>query len=104
MILRKLKLSEKFQIKVLYVRNSALGVSLLVLRTIVNVLALKLYFVIQRARSKVVKMLQINEDNPRISYAYAKSIMETNSKWKPKQIIWSNEIQKKLERRKLQPK
>ena len=49
-------------------RNSALGIGLLALRTIADILALKLYFGHQRARSKVAKMLQINEDNARILY------------------------------------
>ena len=60
--------------------NSVLGVGLLVLRTIVDILALKLYFSYQRARSKVTKMVQINEDNARFSYGYSKSIMEINRK------------------------
>ena len=41
-ILRKLKLSERFLRKVLCVRNSALGIYLLTLRTIIDVLLLKL--------------------------------------------------------------
>ena len=72
-ILRKLKLSESFPRKVLYIRNSALRVGLIALRTIVDVLALKLCVGYQRARSKVAKMIQINKDNPRMSYGYQKA-------------------------------
>ena len=80
MILKKFQLSEKFSIKALYMRNSALGVGLLVPRIIAHVLALKLYFGHQRVRLKVAKMLQINQDNTRISYRYSnKQEIETNA-------------------------
>ena len=79
-ILRKLKLSKIFLRKVLYIRNSILGIGLLVLRTITNVLSLKLHIGHQRARSRVAKMIQINKDNARISHGYLKSILETSRK------------------------
>ena len=101
MILRKLNLSERFPRKVLYMRNSALGVGLMAPRTIVDVLALKLYVGHQRARSKVAKIIQINEDNARMSYGYSASIIETSRKWKPNNVIWSDEIQEMLNRRQL---
>ena len=75
-ILRKLKLSERFPRKVLHMRNSALGVGLIAPRTIVEVLALKLHVGHQRARSKVAKIIQINEDNARMSYGCSASIIK----------------------------
>ena len=46
-VVRKLKLSKKFQRKVLYVRNSTLRVGLLAPRTITNVLLLNYILVIR---------------------------------------------------------
>ena len=71
-------------------------------RTIVDVLALKLYLGHQRARSKVAKIMKINEDNARMSYGYSASIIETSRKWKPNQITWSDETQDMLNRRQLE--
>ena len=101
-ILRKLKLSEKFPRKVLYMRNSALGIGLLKPRTIVDLLSLKLYLGHHRAKTKESKMMQINEDNARWTYGYSKSVMQIDRQWKPKHIIWSDEIQMKLKCRQLE--
>ena len=52
-------------------------------------------------QSKVAKIIQINEDNARLSYGYSKSIVESKKIHKPKKVIWCDEIQDKLERRRL---
>ena len=56
-LLRKMKLSEKFPRSVLYSRKTALGVGLLAPRTIVDILSLKLYIGHQRMESKVTKII-----------------------------------------------
>jgi len=101
-ILRKLQLSEKFPRNVLYMRNGALGIGLLKPKTIVDSLSLKLYVGHQRARTRISNMIQINEDNARLSYGYANSILETDRSWKPNQISWSDEIQQKLQKRNME--
>jgi len=100
-LLRKMKLSEKFPRNVLYSRKTALGVGLLAPRTIVDILSLKLYIGHQRMKSKVSEIIQINEDNARVSYGYSTSIIETERKDKPNEITWNDEIQVKLNRRNL---
>jgi len=100
-LLKKMRLSEKFPRSVLYSRKTAMGIGLLAPRTIVDILALKLYVGHQRMNSKVAKIIQINEDNARLSYGYSRSVLETKRSHKPKQVIWSDEIQAKLDRRRL---
>ena len=94
-LLRKMKLSEKFPRNVLYSRKTALGVGLLAPRTIVDILSLKLYIGHQRMKSKVSEIFQINKDNARVSYGYSTSILETEGKNKPNEITWNDEIQVK---------
>jgi len=101
-ILRKLQLSEKFPRDVLYMRNSALGIGLLKPTTIIDSLSLKLYVGHQRAKTKIANMIQINENNARLSYGYRNSILEIDRKWKPNQISWSDEIQQKLQKRNME--
>ena len=96
-----MNLSEKFPRSILYSRKTALGIGLLAPRTIIDVLSLKLYIGNQRLNSKVAQIIQINEDNARISYGYSESILETQRKYKPNVIMWSDEIQEKLNRRQL---
>ena len=98
-LLRKIKLSEKFPRNVLYLRKTALEIGLLALRTIVDILSLKLCIGNQRLSSKVVQLIQINKDNTRISYGYSERILSTQRKCKPNAIMWSDEIQEKLNRR-----
>ena len=86
-MLRKLRLSEKFSRKVLHYRKTSLGVGLLAPRTIVDVLALKLHVGHQRADSKVDKMIQINEENVRISCGHSVSVIETERKHKPNNVM-----------------
>ena len=100
-LLRKMRLSEKFPRNILYARKTALGVGLLSPRTIIDTLSLKLYLGHQRMNSKVSEIMQINEDNARVSYGYSKGVLETDRKIKPNQITWSDEIQVKLNRRSL---
>ena len=71
-------------------------------RTIVDVLALKLHVGHQRADSKVAKMIQMNEENTRISYGHSASVIETERKYKPNNVTWSDETQEKLQRRQLE--
>ena len=52
-ILKKLDISKKFLCKILYVRKSTLGVRFLVLRTIVDILVLKLLVGNRRADNRV---------------------------------------------------
>ena len=52
-ILKKFGLSEKFPCEILYTRKSALGVGLIAPRTIIDILALKLYIRNKRADNRV---------------------------------------------------
>ena len=56
-LLRKMKLSEKFPRSVSYSRKMVLGVGLLATRMIVDILLLKLYVDHQRMESKVSKII-----------------------------------------------
>lgn len=100
-ILKKLGLSQNFPRTVLHSRKSALGVGLLVPRTIVDELSLKLHLGHRRAEDRIGNMMQIIEDDARSQHGYSKSIMEANRLEKPKNITWSDEIQAKLERREI---
>ena len=75
-ILRKMNLSEKFPRSVLYSRKTALGIELMAPKTIIGVLLLKIYLGNQRLNQKVAKIIQINEDNARLSRGYSKSILD----------------------------
>ena len=46
-------------------------------------------------------MIQINEENARISYDCSASVIETERKFKPNNVTWSDETQEKLQRRQL---
>lgn len=83
-ILRKLKLSEKFPRKVLYSRKSSLGIGLLALRAIVDASSLKLHAGHLRAETKVAEIMQINKDNAKWSYRYSKSIIDMERVSEPK--------------------
>ena len=61
-------------------------------RTIIDVLALKLHIGNQRLNQKVRKIIQINEDNARLSYRHLESILEIKRNYKPNVITWSDEI------------
>ena len=47
-------------------------------------------------------MIQINEENVRISHGHSASVIETERKHKPNNITWSDEIREKLQRRQLE--
>ena len=66
MLLRKLGLSKNFPRHLLHSRKTVLGIGLLGPRTIVDVLALKLFFGHKRMNDKVTKLIQTNEDNARV--------------------------------------
>jgi len=76
-ILNKMGLSVKFPRKVLYARKTALGVGLMAPRTIMSVLALKLYLSHQRGDTRVSKLITINEDNARLYYGFSANIIES---------------------------
>ena len=69
-----------------------LGIGLLAPATIIDVLALKLYFGHKRANYRIGKAIQINKDNARIQYGYSKSIVEVDRNMKPNKVIWSDEV------------
>ena len=89
-LLMKMNLSEKFSRSVLYSRKIVLGIGLMAPKTIIDVLLLKLYLGNQRLNQKVVKIIQINEDNARLSYGYSECILEMKQKYKPNKIMWSD--------------
>ena len=82
-ILNKMGLSIKFPRKVLYARKSALGVGLMAPRTIMSILALKLYVSHQRGETRVSKMININEDNIQLHYGFKTSVIDSNFEWNP---------------------
>ena len=75
-ILRKLGLSKNFPRSILYSRKTALGIGLLTPVTIIDVLALKLYFGHKRANDRVGNIIQINKDNARLQYGYSESVLD----------------------------
>jgi len=97
-ILQKLQLSIKFPRKILYARKSALGVGLMAPSTIIDSLALKAYVSHQRGESNISKIIQILEQNVWLQYGYYMLVMETPKRMKPKQLIWSDKVQHKLEK------
>ena len=56
-----MKLSEKFPWSFLYLRQTALGIGLMKPRTIIAILALKLYVGHKRLDTKVSRMISVNE-------------------------------------------
>jgi len=101
-ILNKLGLSVKFPRKVLYARKSALGVGLMAPRTIMSVLALKLYLSHQRGETRISRLININEDNARLYYGFAASIIDSKLEWNPGKCSWSDEIRLMLRSRNLE--
>ena len=101
MLLRKLGLSENFPRSVLHSMKPTLGLGSLALRTIIDILPLKLYFRCKRINDKVAKLMKINKDNPRIQHGCSKGCLEVERDAKPNRIIWSNEVEQKISRRKL---
>ena len=91
-ILQKLGLSENFLRAVLYSRKTALGVGLLAPRTIIDMLAMKLYLEYQRAKDRTSLLIQIIEVNVHVQYRYSKSIIETDRIVKLIRITWSDKI------------
>ena len=100
-ILQKLKLSKKFPRKILYARKSVLGVGLMAPSTVLDILAIRAYVGHQRGESGVSKIIQILEQNAWLQYGYSTSIIDTTRENKPKQLIWSDEVQFKLEKRQI---
>ena len=90
-LLRKLGLSENFPRSELHSRKTTLGIGLLAPRTIVDVLALKLYFGHKRMNDKVTKLIQINEDNARLQCGHSKSCLEVEQGVKSNATMWSDE-------------
>ena len=63
---------------------------------------MKLYLRYQRAKDRTSVIIQIIEDNAHMQYGYSKSIIETDRIVKLIRITWSDEIQQKLSRRKIE--
>ena len=76
-------LSVKFPRRVLYARKTALGVGLMALSTIMSVLALKLYLSHQRCKTRILKLININEENIRLHYGFSTSVTDLRLKWCP---------------------
>ena len=95
-LLRKVGLSEKFPRKILYARKLQLGVGILKPSTILTILSLKLYLGHRRNQDDISKQIIINEKEAHFQYGYNKEILEIDSKYKPSNQIWSDEIGQRL--------
>jgi len=100
-ILKKMGLSVKFSRDILHTRQMALGVGLMSPKTIMNILALKLYIGHNKFDSDVSKMIKINEENAWLHYGYADEVIDMNNEWQPMIQTWSDEIQSMLRSRNL---
>ena len=60
--MKKLGYSTKILKRVIYMRRNALRIRILKLKTIIETLALKLYVGYKRAKTRIVKLVNINED------------------------------------------
>lgn len=100
-ILTKMGLSMKFPRRVLYTRKTALGAGLMAPNTIMSVLALKLYLSHQRSKTRISKLININEENIRLHHGFSASVTESRLKWCPAINTWSDEIRLILRSRKL---
>ena len=74
--MKKLVYSIKFPKKVLCMRRNVLGIRLLKLKTIIETLALKLYVRYKRAKTKITKLININEDMQFIESGYNLEVRE----------------------------
>ena len=76
-LLVKLGLSKKFPRRILYARQSALGVGLLKWPMIVLFLALKLYLRYIRKSNTISIIISINEENLFLQYGYSSNVLES---------------------------
>ena len=82
MLLKKLRLSEKFSRKVLYSRKTALEVGLLCLSIIIVILALKLYVGHKRFNDRISWIIKINKENTAVQYGYSDYLIKTPRRYK----------------------
>ena len=75
-LLRKIGLSEKFPRKMLYNRNSALGVGLIKLSRMVFILVLKFYISYIISQDRILNLIRINEENIIFQNGYNNHILE----------------------------
>ena len=75
-LLSKLEYSKKFLQRVLYTRKSPLGIGIMRPETIVDTLALKLYFGYKRAETRIGNLIQVIEDIALIESGCNRNILE----------------------------
>ena len=100
-LLRKLKLSEKFPREILHARKSALGIGLMKPSTILAILASQLFFGYLRMKDDASTMITSIIHNENVHYKYTKNIIEIDSKYKMMQSTWYDEVAHMLKERKL---
>ena len=79
-LLRKIGLSEKFPRKMLYNRNSALGVGLIKLSRMVFILVLKFYISYIISQDRILNLIRIKEENTTFYYGHNNNVLEVPTK------------------------
>jgi hypothetical protein len=74
-LLSKLGHSKKFPRRILYVRKLALGIGIMRPNTIIDILALKLYFRHKCVETRISNLIQLIEDMTTVENGYNKNIM-----------------------------
>ena len=100
-LLRKLGLSERFPRKTSHTRKSQLGVGILKPSTTMTILSLKLHVGHLRNEDEVAKQTCVNESNAQFQHGFSKETLKTESKWKPDNKMWSDDIAQRMETRKI---
>ena len=101
-LLKKIGLSEKFPRGMLCARKSALGVRLIKLSIMVLISALKLCAGNVRARDRIAKITNVNEDNAMLQNGYSNHIFEAPVRDDKEVVIWSEEIGWELQKQKIE--
>ena len=100
-ILKKIGFRENFPRSCLYLRRTALGIGLMKPRTIMAILALKLYIRHKQLGIKISRMLKVNEQVQYMQSGYSKHPVETPAEIKLPTKTWSDKIGRILSIREL---
>ena len=92
-LLCKLGLSENFACKMLYSRQSTLGIGIIKLSTVIEIFTLKQYIGYKRMKTNLALIIDINEENVHWQYGYSTLLIKTLHLLKPVNTIQNDEIE-----------
>ena len=100
-IVKKLGYSMKIPKRVIYIRRNTLGIGILKPKMIIETLVLKLYVEYKRVKTRIAKLININEVMQFTESGYNLKVISQQKKQQTISTTWTNNISNILNERKL---